>query len=194
MPCNHLILCHPFLLLPSIFPSIRVFPNEPVLRIRWSKYWSFSISPSSEYSGLISENKTKQKLVHIVWCSECVVCHPDPPALLQDGTTYFPNCWNVCGWQLLMSSFPGIPGKGYSFIPNNWLLWFIKACMLCLNLKQFEGVIPAPWLQVGSTEAFVVIAHSLTSPPPSYPQAWLGFPYILQGVDLINMCQQTSGM
>ena len=56
MPPNHLILCHPLLLLPSIFPSIRVFSNESVLRIRWSKYWSFSfsISPSSEYSGLIS--------------------------------------------------------------------------------------------------------------------------------------------
>ena len=54
MPSNHLILCHPFLLLPSTFPSIRVFSNESVLQIRWPKYWSFSISPSSEYSGLIS--------------------------------------------------------------------------------------------------------------------------------------------
>ena len=56
MPSNHLILCHPLLLLPSIFPSIRVFPNESVLHIRWPKYWSFSfrIIPSSEYSRLIS--------------------------------------------------------------------------------------------------------------------------------------------
>ena len=56
MPSNHLILCRPLLLLPSIFPSIRVFSNESVLRIRWPKYWSFSfnISPSNEYSGLIS--------------------------------------------------------------------------------------------------------------------------------------------
>ena len=55
MPSNHLILCHPFLLLPSIFPSIRVFSNESALRIRWPKYWtfSFSISPSNECSGLI---------------------------------------------------------------------------------------------------------------------------------------------
>ena len=53
---NHLILCHPFLLLPSGIPSIRVFSNESVLHIRWPKYWSFnfSISPSSEYSGLVS--------------------------------------------------------------------------------------------------------------------------------------------
>ena len=56
MPSNHIILCYPRLLPPSIFPSIRVFSNESVLRIRWPKYWSFSfsISPSNEYSGLIS--------------------------------------------------------------------------------------------------------------------------------------------
>ena len=56
MPSNHLILCHHLLLLPSIFPSIRVFSNESVFHIRWPKYWSFSfsISPSNEYSGLIS--------------------------------------------------------------------------------------------------------------------------------------------
>ena len=54
MPSNHLILCRPLILLPSIFPSIRAFSNESVLHIRWPKYWNFSISPSNEYSGLIS--------------------------------------------------------------------------------------------------------------------------------------------
>ena len=56
MPSNHLILCHPLLLLPSVFPSIRVFSNESALRIRWPKYWSFSfsISSSNEHPGLIS--------------------------------------------------------------------------------------------------------------------------------------------
>ena len=56
MPSNHLIFCHPLLLLPLVFPSIRVFSSESILRIRWPKYWSFSfsISPSDEYSGLIS--------------------------------------------------------------------------------------------------------------------------------------------
>ena len=56
MPSNHLILCHPILLLPSIFPSIRVFSNESALHIRWPKYWrlSFNISPSNEYPGLFS--------------------------------------------------------------------------------------------------------------------------------------------
>ena len=53
MPANHLLLCHPLLLPPSVFPSIRVFSNESVLRSRWPKYWSFSISPSNEHPGLI---------------------------------------------------------------------------------------------------------------------------------------------
>ena len=88
MPSNHLILCHPLLLPPSIFPSIRIFPNESVLCMRWPKYWSFSfsISPSSEYSRLISfrmdwldllavQGILKSLLQHhslkgsILWCS-----------------------------------------------------------------------------------------------------------------------------
>ena len=88
MPSNHLILCCPFVLLPSIFPRIRGFFNESVLRIRWPKYWSFSfsISPSNEYSGLISfridwldllavQETLKSSLKHhrskvsILWCS-----------------------------------------------------------------------------------------------------------------------------
>ena len=86
MPSNHLILCHPPLLLPSVFPSIRVFSHESALRIRWPKNWSFSISPSKEYSGLIScridwcdfravQGTLKSLLQHhsliasVLWCS-----------------------------------------------------------------------------------------------------------------------------
>ena len=88
MPSNHLILCRPLLLLPSLFPSIRVFSNELVLCIRWPKYWSFSfsISPSNEYSGLVSfrmdwldllavQGTLKSLLQHhsstasVLWCS-----------------------------------------------------------------------------------------------------------------------------
>ena len=67
MPSNHLILCHPLLILPSIFPSIRVFSNESALRIRCPKYWSFSfsISPSNEYSGLISFRKDRFDLLAV---------------------------------------------------------------------------------------------------------------------------------
>ena len=76
MPSNHLILCHPFLLLPSIFPSIRVFSKELVLHIRWSKYWSFSISPSSEYSGLISFRVDWFDLLAVHGTLKCLLQHP----------------------------------------------------------------------------------------------------------------------
>ena len=76
MPSSHLILCRPFLLPPSIIPSIRVFSNESVLHIRWPKYWSFhfSISPSSEYSGLIS--------FRMDWL-DLLAVHGTPRSLLQ---------------------------------------------------------------------------------------------------------------
>ena len=68
MPSNHLILCHPLLLLPSIFPSIRVFSNESVLHIRWPQYWSFSfnISPSKEHPGLISFRRDWLDLLAVI--------------------------------------------------------------------------------------------------------------------------------
>ena len=86
MPSNHLILCHPLLLPPSIFPSNRIFSSESALWIRWPKYWSFCISPSNEYSGLISfridwsdllavQGTLKSLLQHhslkasVLWCS-----------------------------------------------------------------------------------------------------------------------------
>ena len=68
MPSNHLILCQPLLLLPSVFTSIQVFSNESILRIRWPKYWSFSfnISPSDEYSGLISFRMHRMALLAVL--------------------------------------------------------------------------------------------------------------------------------
>ena len=76
MPSNHLILCHPLLLLPSIFPSIRVFSNESALRIMWPKYWSFSfnISPSNEHPGLISFRMDWLDLLAV--CAEQVPFQP----------------------------------------------------------------------------------------------------------------------
>ena len=71
MPCNHLILCHPLLLLPSVFPSIRVFSNELTLHIRWPKYWSFSfsISPSNEYTQT-HINIDIHSFIRVVFCLE----------------------------------------------------------------------------------------------------------------------------
>ena len=117
MPCNHLILCHPLLLLSSIFPSIKVFSKESVLQIRWSKYWSFSfsISLSNEYLGLIS--------FRIDWfnlgISRVCPCHSSKASILQFSAFFYCpaltsaiDYWKkhsfVCtdfGWQSNVSAF-----------------------------------------------------------------------------------------
>ena len=84
MPSNHLILCHP-LLLPSIFPSIRVFCSESVLRIRWPKYWSlsFSMCPSNEYSGLISFRMDWLDLLAVQGTKSLLQHHSSKASILQ---------------------------------------------------------------------------------------------------------------
>ena len=113
MSSNHLILCHPLLLLPSIFPSTRVFSNESLLRIRWPKYWSFSISPSDEYSGLISfkmdwleflavQGTRKSLLQHhsskasILWCSAFFIVQLSHPYMTA-GKTITLTRWTFAG-------------------------------------------------------------------------------------------------
>ena len=113
MPSNHRILCHPLLLLPSIFPSIRVFSNESVLHIRWPKYWSFNISPSNEYSRLISfrtdwldllavQGTLKSLLqqhsskVSILWCSAFFIVQLSHP-YMTTGKTIALTRWNFVG-------------------------------------------------------------------------------------------------
>ena len=102
-PSNHLILCRPLLLLPLIFPSIRGFSNESALRIRWPKYWSFSFSPSNDYSGLISfsmdwfdllavQGTLKSLLQHhssktsILWCSAFFIVQLSHPYMTTEET------------------------------------------------------------------------------------------------------------
>ena len=82
MPSNHLILCHPLLLLPSIFPSIRVFSNESVLCIKWPKYWSFSfsMSPFSEHPGLISFRMDWLDLLAVQGTLQSLLQHPSSKA------------------------------------------------------------------------------------------------------------------
>ena len=91
MPYNHLILCHPLLLLPSIFPSIRVFSNKSVLRIRWPKYcsFSFSISPSNEYSGLISFRMDKFDLLAVQETLKSLLQHHSSKASILQHSTMF---------------------------------------------------------------------------------------------------------
>ena len=91
MPSNHLILCHPLLVPPSIFPSIRVFSNESGLHIRWSKYWSFSfsISPSNEYSGLIPFRMDWLDLLAVQGTLKTVLQHHDLKASILWHSAFF---------------------------------------------------------------------------------------------------------
>ena len=91
MPSNYLILCHPLLLPPSIFPSIRVFSNELVLRIRWPRYWSFSlsISPSNEYSGLFSLRMDRLYLLAVQGSLKSLLQHHSSKASILQRSAFF---------------------------------------------------------------------------------------------------------
>ena len=91
MPSNHLILCRPLLLLPSIFPSIRVFSNESALHIRWPKYWSFSsnISPYDEYSGLISFRTDRFDLLAVQGTLKSLLQHHSSKASILLCSAFF---------------------------------------------------------------------------------------------------------
>ena len=90
MPSNHLI-CRPLLLLPSVFPSIRVFSNESTLRMRWPKYWSFSfsISPSNEYPGLISFRMNWLDLLAVQGTLKSLLQHHSPKVSILPGSAFF---------------------------------------------------------------------------------------------------------
>ena len=91
MPSNHLILCHPLLLLPSIFPNIRVFSNESALCIRWPKYWSFSfnISPSNEHPGLISSRMDWLDLLAVQGILKSLLQHHSSKASILWHSAFF---------------------------------------------------------------------------------------------------------
>ena len=91
MLSNHLVLCHPLLLPPSVFPSIRVFSNESVLHIRWPKYWSFSfsISPSNEYSGLTSFRMEWLDLLAVQGTLKCLLQHHSSKASILQRSAFF---------------------------------------------------------------------------------------------------------
>ena len=156
MPFNHLILCHP-LLLPSIFPSIRVFPNESALCIRWPKYWSFSISPSKEYSGLISfridwfdllavQGTLKSLLQHhiakmsILWHSDFFVVQLSHP-YMSIGKTIALTRWTFVG-KVMSLLFNMLSRFVMAFLPKSkhllisWLHMLRSLKLFCvLNIK-----------------------------------------------------------
>ena len=139
MPSNHLILCHPLLLLPLIFPSIRVFSNESALHIRWPKYWSFSfsISPSNKYSGLISlrthwfdlfavQGTLKSLLQHhsskasILWCSAFFIVRLSHPYVTTEKTIALTR-WTFVG-KVISLLFNMLSSLVITFLPRSWFI------------------------------------------------------------------------
>ena len=136
MPSNHLILCRPLLL--SIFPSIRTFSNESVLCIRWPKYWSFSITSSNEYSGLISfridwfdllavQGTLKSLLQHhsskasILWCSAFFMVQLSHP-YMTTGKTIALTRWAFAG-KVMSLLFNMLPRLVRAFLPKSKSMW-----------------------------------------------------------------------
>ena len=141
MQSNHLILCHPsLLLLPSIFPSIRVFSNESVLHIRWPKYWSFSfsISPPSEYSGLISFRMDWMDLLAVQGTLKSLLQHYSSKASIL---------WHSAFFMLQLSHLYMTTGK--AFVGQVISLLFNKLSRFCHGRRQWH---PAPVLLPGESQ------------------------------------------
>ena len=136
MPSNHLILCRPFLFLPSIFPSIRIFSNESALHIRWPRYWSFSfsISPSNEYSGLISFRMDWLDLLASQGTLKSLFQHHSSKHQFFGAQPSLWYSFHVCTW-LLEKPFLWL----YRPLSAKWCLCFL---IWCLGLSQlfFQGL------------------------------------------------------
>ena len=123
MPSSHLILCRPFLLLPSIFPSITVFSNESAVHIRWPKYWSFSfnISPSNEHSGLISFRVDWLDLLAVQGTLKSLLQHHSSKAKVLQGSSFFivqlSHPYMTTGKTIALTRWT-IVGKGMSLLFN----------------------------------------------------------------------------
>ena len=148
MPSNHLILCHPLLLLPSVFPIIRVFSNESVLCIKWPRYWSFSfsISPSNKYSGLISlrmdwldllavQGTLKSFLQHhsskasILWSPAFFIIQVSHPYMTTGKTIALPR-WTFVG-KVMSLIFNMLSRLVITFLPRSKHLNFMAAVLIC---------------------------------------------------------------
>ena len=165
MPSNYLIICHPLLLLPSIFPSIRVFSNELALCIRWPKYWnfSFSISPSNEYSGLISfridwfdlavQGTVKSLLQHHSSKTSILqhsgffmvkLSHPN----MTTGKTIALTIWTFVG-KVMCLFFNPLSILVIAFLPRSkhlFISWLQSPSAVILELKKIKPITVSPFI------------------------------------------------
>ena len=162
MTSNHLILCHPLLFPPSIFPSIRVFPNEPVLHIRWPKYWSFSfnISPSDEHPGLIFFRMNWLDLLAVQGTLKSLLQHhSSKPSILQHSTFFvvqLSHPYMTTGKTVAFTRWTFV-GKVMSLLFNmlsRLIITFLprSKCLLISWLQSPPAVILEPNVLVGYTQ------------------------------------------
>ena len=181
MPPNHLILCRPLLLLPSIFPSIRVFSNEPALHISWPKYWSFSfsISPSNEHSGLTSfrmdwldllgvQGTLKSLLQHhsskasILWRSAFFIIQLSHPYMTTEKTIALTS-WAFVD-KVMSLLFNMLSRLVITFLPRSkWLLisWLQSPSAVILEPRKIKSatvssVSPSIWHEVMGPDAMIL--------------------------------------
>ena len=156
MPSNHLILCHPLLLLPSIFPSIRVFSDESILRLRWLKYWSFScfnISPTNEHPGLISFRMDWLDLLAVQGTLKSLLQHHSSKASIFQRSAFFTvqlsHPYMTTGKTIALTRWTFV-GKAMSLLFNmlsSLVITFLprSKCLLISWLQSPSAVIPLLW-------------------------------------------------
>ena len=150
IPSNHLILCHPLLLPPSIFPSMRVFSNESVLHIRWPKYGSFSISPSNEYSGLISFRMDWLNLLAVRGTLKSLLQHHISKALILQHSAFF----IVQLSHPYMTTGKSIALARWAFVGKVMSLFFNQLSRLVITFLPRSKCLLISWLQ--STSAVIL--------------------------------------
>ena len=145
MPSNHLILCHPLLLLPSTFPSIRIFSNESALRIRSPEYWSFSfsISPSNEYSGLISFRMDWLDLLAVQRTLKSLLQHHSSKVSILEHSAFF----RVQLSHLYMTTGKTIALTRWTFVDKVISLLFNILSRLVINFLPRNKHLLISWLQ-----------------------------------------------
>ena len=188
MPSNHLILCHSLLLLPSILPSIRVFSNELALHIRWPKYWSFSISPSNEYSGLISSRMDWLDLFAVQGTLKNLLQHHNSKASILRHSAFFMvqlshphDHWknhsfdymDLC-WQSNVSAFLLSRFVIAFFLRSKGLLisWLRSPSAVILEPKKIKSLIlsivsPSIYHEVMEPDAMILVFWMLSFKPAS---------------------------
>ena len=177
MPSNHLILCCPLLLLPSIFPSINIFSNESALHIRWPKYWSFnfSISPSNEYSGLISFRIDWFHLLAVQQTCKSLLQHPSSKASVLQHSAFFMDQLSrlfMTTGKTIALTMQTLVGKVMSLLFNTLSRFVIP--FLPRSSYLLISRLPSPFAEISEPKKIKSVTVSTVSPSISHEVMQMG--------------------